>query len=171
MSRKPKYKISAPSEPSLPRELSLVSVANPDDFEDLLTFLQRIRNEIDGGTAEWDLLLETTADLVSRNHGIVFVVRGRGNLIEASLALRFYRRLLVRSYLLRIMWNAVLPDKRKTGHAKSLLIQACKFSDEVGCPLWHEEFSPTTDAPRVQLAGRHLLPTGFVFTHLPVATN
>lgn len=152
-----------------PRPFSEVRIALSHDTEDLVWFLRSVMDEIDGGRAEEDLVVRMACDLAGRDGGVALIVRGALG-IEASLGIAFLRPALSHNYYLRAVWNVVAPEARAaTGHAKSLLVAARVFADNMRRPLFIEEFAPTIDSPKVRLCGRHLTPAGAVFVHLPSA--
>ena len=162
-----------PAPPGQPaRPFSHVETADPGDLDQLIWFLQSVRDEIDGGRAEEDLLLSLASQMVRRDGGVAFIVRsplGRG--IEASMGVVFERPILSRNYYLRSVWNVVAPEARHTtGHAKSLLVAANKFADGIGRRIYIREDAAQFDAPKLRLCGRHLRPAAALFMHEPSLT-
>jgi hypothetical protein len=152
-----------------PKPISEVSVAGLRDHDDLMRFLDQVRDELIVDDA--DLLSEIAAALVSRNNGVAFIVRGQSDPIEASLGLILTRMSpLSRRYQLLSAWNLVLPEhRRRSGHAKSLLIAAKAFAERMGMPIFFEE-AGTPDSPKGKLCSRHLSLVRVVFsTTAPVA--
>ena len=152
--------------PRSPRPLSDVAYAGPDDLEGLIAFLYGVRDEIDGGRAEQDLIADLAHELTHRIRGVAFIVRGPLG-IEASLGLRADRTLLSRVHFLRATWLVVAPEARRTGHAKSLLIKGREFAVSMGRPLIVEEFTPDMADGKVKLVGRHLEQAGALFRYQP----
>lgn len=150
-----------------PRPLSPVVCAQPQDLEDLVWFLRSVRDEIDGGRVEDDLMVALADKLVRRYAGVALIVRGAYG-VEASLGMRFNRTEFSRADHLRTVWNVVAPEARQsTGHARSMLIHARSFADTIGLPLVIEEYSPDLEAGKMKLLGRHLKTAGAVFLHEP----
>jgi len=124
----------------LPKPLSHVEIAEAGDFQDLVRFLQKMRDEL--VCDDDDLLIAMTAALVSKSGGMSLIVRGqKAAAIEASMGLRFARTApLSRAYQIQCVWNLVLPEYRnKTGHARSLLMKAKEIAGQLGVPLYVEE--------------------------------
>ena len=155
-----------------PRPFSHVETAEADDLDSLLWFLNSVKEEIDSGHVEDDLLSELAARMVNRDGGIAFIVRsslGRG--IEASLGVIFERPLLSRVYYLRSVWNVVAPEVRTTtGHAKSLLVAGNNFADGMGRRIYVKADAPQFDAPKLRLCGRHMKPSAALFMHEPACS-
>ncbi len=149
-----------------PRPLSDVTYAGPDDLEPLLTFLREVRDEIDGGRVEEDLLRDLAEQLTHRVKGVALVVRGPYG-IEASMGLRAEQPLFSRVHYLRAVWNVVAPEARGTGHAKSLLIKGREFADGLGRPLWAEEYGIDLASGKMALIGRHMRQAGAIFRYAP----
>jgi hypothetical protein len=150
-----------------PRPLSPVAYAQPPDLEDLVWFLRSVRDEIDGGRVEDDMMVALVERLVRREGGVAMIVRGQYG-VEASLGVRFDHPELSRAHYLRAVWNVVAPEARKsTGHARSMLLHARAFADSIGLPLLIEEYSPDLEAGKLRLIGRHMKTAGAVFLHEP----
>jgi len=172
-------RLDNPAQP-LPLPFSAVSTASSGDLEDLIYFLLAMRDEIEDGRIEDDLLLAQAHDLVRREHGVVFIVRGDLGVkagIEASLGVMFQRWPLSRNYYLRSVWNVVVPVARRTGHAKSLLKSATDFADALGRPLYLNAYQPprhvcledtsAEPSPKLRLCSRHMALAGRIFAHIP----
>lgn len=150
-----------------PRPLSEVAYAGPGDLDDLIWFLRSVRDEIGDGRVEDTIMVQLAHDLTSRIDGIALIVRGTLG-VEASLGIRFQRPLLLSTHDLRVVWNVVTPElRRSTGHAKSLLIAARSLADRMGRRLLFEEFTPDPAAGKMRLLARHLQPAGAVFLYAP----
>ncbi len=176
-----------------PVALSKVEPATVQDFQDLVYFLYRVREEIDDGDVEQDLLAELVKALVNRQYGIAFIVRGPTG-IEASLGVILERPRLGRKYRLRSVWNVVIPAARRTtGHAKSLLATATAFADQIGREFYLEtwtqpertefaypqgEIGPCNQcgrqlhefldkSPKARLCSRYLPSAGRIFAYSP----
>lgn len=149
-----------------PRPFSVVDIATAADTDDLVWFLRSVADEIDGGSAEDDLMVAYAKQLANRDGGMALIVRGpRG--IEASMGILFVRPLLSRNYFLQTMWHRVLPEARLTGHAKSLLVEARRYADRIGRRLVMIEYAEAIDAPTIRLCARHLSVAGAVFAYTP----
>jgi len=176
-----------------PTPFSTVKPARPDDFQDLAYLLNSMREEIDDGEVDQDLLVDLVRTLVHRQFGIAFIVRGMTG-IEGSIGLLLERPRLTRRYRLRSVWNVVIPAARgTTGHAKSLIAAATAFSDRVGRELYLETWCPPERAeyvspqgaviachkcgrrlnefieksPKARLCSRYLDSTGRIFAYIP----
>ena len=149
-----------------PRPLSPVVHAGPQDCDDLIEFLHEVRDELDRGHADEEMIVALARDLSHYRGGTALIVRGPAR-IEASMGLAAERPLLSRSHHLRAVWHVVLPEARLTGHAKSLFVAAKAFADSLGRPLLVTEFSPQPNAPKIRLASRHLPVAGALFLHEP----
>lgn len=150
-----------------PRPLSPVTYAGPGDLDALLAFLASVRDEIEGGKVEGDLIADLADALTHRRQGVAFIVRGPDG-IEASLGLYAARPLFSRAHFLKAIWHVVAPEARMTGHAKSLLIEGRKFADSLGRPLLIEEMTPDVTTGKAALIGRHLQQAGTVFRYAPI---
>jgi GNAT superfamily N-acetyltransferase len=146
-----------------------VGFAAINDYDDLLRFLFEVKDEVDEGRAEEDLIAALVKDFTHRVGGIALIIRGDSG-IEASLGIKIERPMLSRSHYLRSVWNVVLPEARLTGHARSLLIAARQFADEIGRPILLEEWTPQIDAPKARLVSRHFKTAGAIFRHLPAVS-
>ena len=156
-----------PGSLSEPKPLSEVRYAGPEDLEDLLRFLDVMRDEIDGGRVDdSDLLADTAHDLVNRLRGVVIIAPGPVG-VEGSLGLVAERPRFSRTHYLRAVWFVVGRIYRSSGHAKSLLLKAREFSDQVGRPLLIEECNLDMVSPKIILLARHVRPSGTLFRHIP----
>lgn len=150
-----------------PRPLSPVAYAQAHDLDDLVWFLRSVRDEIDGGRVEDDLMVEWVRNLVHRVDGVAMIVRGQYG-VEASIGLKFDHPLFSRAHHLRTVWNVVAPEARQTtGHARSLLVHARGFADSIGLPLVIEEFTDDLESGKAKLVARHMKTAGAVFLHEP----
>lgn len=150
-----------------PRPLSPVEYARPVDLDDLVWFLRSVRDEIEGGRVDDDLMVALATDLVRCKGGVALIVRGQYG-VEASLGLRFDRPELSRADHLRSVWNVVAPEARQsTGHARSLLLHARNFADSMRLPLIMEEYTDDLASGKAKLVARHLKTAGAVFLHEP----
>lgn len=159
-----------------PKPPSEVITAKLSDIDDLITFLCRLRNEIDDGEIEQDILVSHAINMVKRRDGIVFIVRGKRG-IEGSLGIRFERKSLTRAYHLQIVWNIVAPAARQTGHASSLLKTAIEFANALdrriylNAPRFHPQMvelrAAVEPSPKVRLYSRHFHIAGRIFAHFP----
>jgi hypothetical protein len=159
-----------------PRPLSEVTPATPGDFRELVYFLLSVRDEIDDGEIEEDLLVSLAHALTRREYGVCFIVRGPTG-IEGSLGILFERPRLARAYRLRSVWNVVIPAARNTtGHAKSLLTAATEFSDGIGRKLLLDTCQPPhrikldkdlEQSPKARLCSRYMDTAGRIFAYLP----
>jgi hypothetical protein len=162
-----------------PKPLSDVRTGKPSDLGDVVAFLSGLRDEIDDGEIEPDLLISLATTLLNGRDGIVFIVRGAGNdRIEASIGILFERRRLARTYRLRVVWNLVAPSARRTtGHAASLLRAAVNFADALQRPIYLDASkqrpqmieldNKAEPSPKIRLCSRHLYVAGLIFGHFP----
>ena len=165
MSSKHFRSVKGPSQKP-PRPLSPVDLAGPNDLDALLEFLAAVRDEIDGGRVELEVMATIARELVNRVRGVAFIVRGPFG-VEASLGLRAESPLLSRTHHLRSTWYVVAPEARATGHAKSLLLEGQKLAASIGRPLLIEELTPDIANGKAALIGRHLKTAGTVFCFSP----
>jgi hypothetical protein len=159
-----------------PRPLSEIKTATQADFAELVYFLLSVRDEIDDGEVEEDLLVNLADSLSRREFGICFIVRGPTG-IEGSVGILFERPRLARTYRLRSVWNVVLPAARNTtGHAKSLLTAATEFADGLGRKLLLDACQPPyrikldkdlEQSPKIRLCSRYLDTAGRIFAYYP----
>ena len=149
-----------------PRPLSTVVSATPADLDDLVWFLHAMRDEIEGGAAEEEVLVALASALVRKAGGVALIVRGE-KVIEASMGLAVETPILSRRKRLRVLWNCVLPEARVTGHAKSLMIRAREMADSLKCDILLHEVTPDPENGKVKLAGRHMKANGHVFLYSP----
>lgn len=150
-----------------PRPLSPVAYAQPQDLEDLVWFLRSVRDEIDGGRVEDDLMVAVADRLVHRRDGVALIVRGPYG-VEASLGMEFDQPTFSRAFHLSVCWNLVAPEMRQsTGHARSMLLQARAFADSIGLPLLIEEYGQDLEGGKAKLVARHISPVGTLFMHRP----
>jgi hypothetical protein len=170
--------LPAPHKP--PRPFSEVAVAAPKDFPELVYFLLSVRDEIDDGEVEDDLLVSLADTLTRQDYGICFIVRGPLG-IEGSVGILFERPRLARPYHLRALWNVVAPAARNTtGHAKSLLLAATGFADSLGRKLLLDACQPPhrvkldkdlEQSPKIRLCSRYFDTAGRIFAYLPRETE
>jgi hypothetical protein len=163
-----------------PVECSATTIAQAADYAELMCFLLPLRDEIDDGTVDPDLLAEIVESLTNRIAGLAFIVRGPTS-IEASLGLLFEKASpLSRHYRVRCIWNVVAPEARKTGHAKGLLAAATRFADQLERPFYlimpttprQIEISPALEpSAKIRFCARHMAVAGTVFAHIPASSG
>lgn len=149
-----------------PRPLSPVVTAGELDLTDMIWFLHQMRDEIEGGRAEEEVMVAWAGAMARKVGGVALIVRG-ANGIEASMGLAIETPPLSRRKRLRVLWNCVLPEARVTGHAKSLMLRAREMADSLQCDILLYEATPDPENGKVKLATRHMEKAGHVFLYSP----
>lgn len=143
---------------------SNVRLARPDEGDAIYQLLLGLYDE--NGTFSIDpvktrLRIE---EMLDPAHGVVGIIEGPGG-PEATVGLVINSHWYSSDPVLAELWNYVLPDHRRSTHAKSLIEFGKWASDSLGIPLLMDILSTTRTAAKERLYRRQLEHVGSYFMH------
>lgn len=143
---------------------SNVKLAHPNDEEALMAML-RMRHLEDGiGSFDEDEVRSTIRRGTMRDFSYIGIIRD-GNTAVASIGLFVSGFWYSKDSHLCDFWNFVMPDYRRTTHAKNLLLFAKWMSEQLGTPLVMAKIDNPTTAQLIKLYERQLPRSGGLFVY------
>lgn len=112
--------------------------------------------------------VEATVDRALHNEGAIGIV-GKPDKIEGAILLSIGQFWYTKEYCLEEVFNYVLPEYRKSTHAKDMIKFAIRCSDEIPLPLVIGVVSNERTRAKLELYKRQLGdPVGGYFLHRPM---
>lgn len=146
---------------------SPVRKAVPADRPELL---QMCRDGFDehGQFTMSEARVDEMMDLAFGRGGAIIGVVGDTGALQASIYLRIDRQWYTDEWSISELWNYVIPDYRKSTHAKEMIAFGKRCSDEIGIPLTIGVVSNDRTRAKMELYRRQLgEPVGGYFMHRP----
>lgn len=115
-------------------ESGMVRRAQPDDFPRIMEMCAALHHENGVLAVDWWLVEQIIMDGINNKNGIIGVIGPLGS-IEAMTYLKFSNMWYSAEIMLEELFLYVMPEKRKSTHAKSLLTFAKASAKALKCPL------------------------------------
>ncbi len=143
---------------------SNVRLARPDEGDAIYELLLGLYEE--NGTFRIDLVKTrwTIENLLDPSQGVIGVIEGEKG-IEGSVGLILDSQWYSTDQFLLELWCYVVPECRRSTHAKTLIEFAKWVSDDIGVPLQMGIISTTQTAAKERLYRRQLQHVGGYFMH------
>ncbi|HLY88319.1 MAG TPA: hypothetical protein VKQ27_04985 [Acetobacteraceae bacterium] len=143
-----------------------VRKARPSDRDTILKIC--VQNHEENGQFSLDAKkVEAMVDRAFSNQGAVIGVVGRDR-IEGIIMMLIAQFWYTQDWCLEEIMNFVLPDYRRTTHAKDMITFAKRCSEEIGIPLVIGVVSNERTKAKIELYRRQLGdPVGGYFIHRP----
>lgn len=144
-----------------------IRLALASDESELIELLRMKTAEEDIARFDEEKMRLLLRQMIPRYWGMVAVVPGKGEHIDATTGLILGQWYFSSDWHLERLWDFVRPEARRSTIAKDLIVFAKQYAENLGLPLIMEQVTNEATARKEELVARQVPRAGGLFRYKP----